>query len=133
MASSIQWTWDWTDSRRQWRQGSLACCSPWGHKGLDMTVTEHKQQRGFMIFSSPHSSDWLVSIYFTVLAFRKRKLKMWRQPLSSIKAITKAVASLLLTSQSLELDYNATSNINRPGNMSGSHWTPLKFRIFCLQ
>ena len=23
--------------RRQWRTGSLACCSPWGHKELDMT------------------------------------------------------------------------------------------------
>ena len=56
--------------------GSLACCSPWGHKELGMTVTEHKQNCGFMIFFSLHSSDWLVSIFFTVLAFRKRKLKM---------------------------------------------------------
>ena len=23
-------------------QGSLACCSPWGHKELDMTVTEQQ-------------------------------------------------------------------------------------------
>ena len=22
------------------RQGSLACCNPWGHKELDLTVTE---------------------------------------------------------------------------------------------
>ena len=26
------------------RQGSLACCSPWGHKESDMTVTEQQQQ-----------------------------------------------------------------------------------------
>ena len=26
-------------------QGSLAGCSPWGHKDLDMTVTEQQQQR----------------------------------------------------------------------------------------
>ena len=25
-------------------QGSLACCSPWGHKELDMTVTKQQQQ-----------------------------------------------------------------------------------------
>ena len=24
-------------------QGSLACCSPWGHKELDMTETEHNK------------------------------------------------------------------------------------------
>ena len=24
-------------------QGSLACCSPWGHKELDMTVTEQQE------------------------------------------------------------------------------------------
>ena len=29
-------------------QGGLACCSPWGHKESDTTVTEHhhQQQRG---------------------------------------------------------------------------------------
>ena len=29
-------------------QGSLACCNPWGHKGLDMLVTE--QQCLFSLF-----------------------------------------------------------------------------------
>ena len=30
MASLTQWTWDWANSRRWWRTGSLVCCSPWG-------------------------------------------------------------------------------------------------------
>ena len=37
MASPTQWTWIWANSRRQWRQKSLACCSPWNHKELHMT------------------------------------------------------------------------------------------------
>ena len=39
MASPTQWTWVWASSR-SWelvKQGNLACCSPWGHKALDMT------------------------------------------------------------------------------------------------
>ena len=32
MASLTQWTWVWASSRRWWRTGSLACCSPWGGK-----------------------------------------------------------------------------------------------------
>ena len=37
MASWIQWTWVWTSSRSWWWTGSLACCSPWGHKESDST------------------------------------------------------------------------------------------------
>ena len=37
MASPTQWTWLWVSSRRCWRTGKLACCSPWGCKGSDMT------------------------------------------------------------------------------------------------
>ena len=37
MASLTWWTWVWVSSR-SWYQGSLACCSPWGHKDSDMTV-----------------------------------------------------------------------------------------------
>ena len=37
MASPAHWTWVWANSRRWWRIGSLACCSPWGHKELDMS------------------------------------------------------------------------------------------------
>ena len=35
MASSTQWTGVWAISGRWWRSGSLACCSPWGHKESD--------------------------------------------------------------------------------------------------
>ena len=37
MASPTQWTWVWASSGRWWSTGSLACCSPWGHKKLDTT------------------------------------------------------------------------------------------------
>ena len=38
LASPTQCTWIWANSRRWWEgQESLACCSPWGHKELDMT------------------------------------------------------------------------------------------------
>ena len=35
--SSIWWTWVWVSLGAGDGQGSLACCSPWGHKELDMT------------------------------------------------------------------------------------------------
>ena len=37
VASLIQWTWVWASSGVGDGQGSLACCSPWGHKESDMT------------------------------------------------------------------------------------------------
>ena len=37
VASKTQWTWVWAHSRRWWRTGKPACCSPWGHRELDMT------------------------------------------------------------------------------------------------
>ena len=40
MASLIQWTWVWVNSRRPCPgdgQGGLACCSPWGPKESDTT------------------------------------------------------------------------------------------------
>ena len=37
MASLTQWTWVWVNSRSGEGQGSLACCSSWGHKDLDTT------------------------------------------------------------------------------------------------
>ena len=37
LVSPTQWTWVWPDSRNGEGQGSLACCSPWGHRELDMT------------------------------------------------------------------------------------------------
>ena len=36
-ASSTQWTWVWANSARQWRTGSLVCCSPRGCKESDIT------------------------------------------------------------------------------------------------
>ena len=37
MASPTQWKWVWVNSRFGDGQGGLVCCSPWGHKELDMT------------------------------------------------------------------------------------------------
>ena len=37
MASLTQWTWIWVSSRSWSWTGSLACCSPWGHKESDRT------------------------------------------------------------------------------------------------
>ena len=37
MASLTWWIWVWARSGSWLWQGSLACCSPWGHKELNMT------------------------------------------------------------------------------------------------
>ena len=37
MASPTQWTWIWVNSGSQCLTPVLACYSPWGHKGSDMT------------------------------------------------------------------------------------------------
>ena len=37
MASLTQRTWVWANSGDSEEQGSLVCCSPWGHKESDMT------------------------------------------------------------------------------------------------
>ena len=37
VASPTQWTWAWVSSGSWWWTGSLAGCSPWGHKESDMT------------------------------------------------------------------------------------------------
>ena len=37
MASLMQWTWTWANSRRWWVKGGLECCSPWGRKESDTT------------------------------------------------------------------------------------------------
>ena len=37
MASPTQWTWVWANSRNREGQGSLACCTSWGHKESDAT------------------------------------------------------------------------------------------------
>ena len=37
IASSTKRTWIWANSGNSEGQGSVACCSPWGHKESDMT------------------------------------------------------------------------------------------------
>ena len=37
MAGWYQWTWTWANLGRWWGWGSLACCSPWSCKELEMT------------------------------------------------------------------------------------------------
>ena len=37
MTSLTRWTWVWASFRSWWWTGSLAYCSPWGHKELDTT------------------------------------------------------------------------------------------------
>ena len=49
MASLSQWTWVWDGEG----QGSLVCCSPWGHKESEMT----KWWTTTTSFSVIHSSD----------------------------------------------------------------------------
>ena len=49
MASLTPWTWIWTGSGSWYGQGSLACCSPWGCKELDMT-----------------EQDWTVTVTYDV-------------------------------------------------------------------
>ena len=51
MASLTQWTSVLASSRNSERQGSLVCCSPWGHKSptrlRDRTMTNKDIQGGF--------------------------------------------------------------------------------------
>ena len=44
IASPSQWTEIWANFKRQWRMGSLACCSPWGHRVGHSLATEQQQQ-----------------------------------------------------------------------------------------
>ena len=37
MASPIQWTWTWQTPGDGEGEGGLVCCSPWAHRGSDMT------------------------------------------------------------------------------------------------
>ena len=44
-----QWTWVCIGSGSWWWQGSLACCSPWGHKESDMTEWLNWTELGLQI------------------------------------------------------------------------------------
>ena len=46
MASLTQWTWIWHGDSKG--QGSLACCSPWGHKELDTTEWLNNNNNGHL-------------------------------------------------------------------------------------
>ena len=45
MASPTQWTLVWANSRRWWKTGKLACCSPRGCKESDTTEQLNKQEQ----------------------------------------------------------------------------------------
>ena len=57
MASPTQWTWVWASSGNWWRTGSLACCSPWGQKELDMTEWLNWTETLWMFCICMFSSD----------------------------------------------------------------------------
>ena len=63
MASPTQWTWVWANSRRWWRTGSLAWCSPWGHRVRHEWVTEEqppplRQLHDWTGFNQRPSNSW---------------------------------------------------------------------------
>ena len=45
-------------------QGSLVCCSPWGHKELDVSVTEQQQSSTSFSFCPPQFEETGVCITF---------------------------------------------------------------------
>ena len=49
MASLSQWTRVCSDSKRQWRTGKPAYCTPWGFKNLDMTERLNRSNDGVLI------------------------------------------------------------------------------------
>ena len=63
MASPTRWTWVWANFRRREGQGSLACCSPWGHRVRHDLATQ--QQLFFRFFS--HIGNYRVLIELSVL------------------------------------------------------------------
>ena len=53
MASLTQWTWVEQALRDGEGRGSLACCSPWGHKELDMTELLNNNNVTSKLFDYP--------------------------------------------------------------------------------
>ena len=47
VASPMQWTWIWTNFRRWWGTGSLACYCLWGRKESDMTGWLNNNKKGW--------------------------------------------------------------------------------------
>ena len=54
MASLTLWTWVWTTMRDSEGHGSLACCSPWGHKELDTTEWLNNNRHSWASGPSSH-------------------------------------------------------------------------------
>ena len=62
MASPMQWTWTWANFRRWWGSGTLACCSLWDCKELDMSgwLNNIKSTISLFIFfqATPRLKTW---------------------------------------------------------------------------
>ena len=65
MASTVQWTWVWVGSGSGHGQGSLACCSPWGCKELDMT--ERLNWTEYYLVSGGQQRDSAIHIHVFIL------------------------------------------------------------------
>ena len=63
-----QWTWVWASTGRWWSegQGSLVCCSPWGHKESDTTDQPNNYQEYSTIWSllvhSIYTTSWRLTL-----------------------------------------------------------------------
>ena len=62
MASPTRWTSVWVSSRVGDGQGSLACCSPWGRKELDVTEQLHWTESSTLWFQPVWGLKLVVSI-----------------------------------------------------------------------
>ena len=63
IASLIQWTWIWANSKRYERHGGLVCCSPWGCKESDMTEWLNWTEFWFPLFTKSISC----TLFFRIL------------------------------------------------------------------
>ena len=87
MASPTWWTWVWVNSGSWYGQGSLVCCSPWGHKESDTTERLNWTELHFTVRSKLIHS---FKIFIMFLLWASTKLE--------VENIIKQVVSLLLRS-----------------------------------
>ena len=66
-ASHTQWTWVWVSSGSCDRQGSLTCCSPWGHRVGDDWVTEVNWTG--IVFLWDGNENWPFPVLWPLLNF----------------------------------------------------------------
>ena len=64
MASPTEWTWVWVSSRR-----SLACCSPWGRKQLDMTEQLNWTELKFKKSLTIHLFQFFIILFIVFFYF----------------------------------------------------------------